>query len=465
MEPVQGKVLLASAPIGVIHQRVAERILKCLKATHKGITARHLDITDHVGPAARTLVLEGYRRLLKSFPGLWGVIYGDQDAGRALGALGDFDRYVDMVGFSAQLERFAPDIFLATHPFAAAPAAAYKRQGGRPLVLATLVTDFQVHPFWIRPETDLYLCAGDYQAGQLEALGIAPERIAKTGIPLLGERPQGDKAELKKGLGLEPESPVILFQAGGMRIHDVDRAVFQLGLLQQQMSLLINTEKDAELAAALRRAAARYEVKARMFGAADKLAEIMAVSDLAIGKAEVQNIAAALNFGVPFLAVEASAGQEAANGRFLEESGAGRIADVLELAAHVDLSLFHEEIHSRLVEGARKAGFSDAGERGCDALAYALTRREELLGREVAKEAPPSPEEGNAESHGGIEPLFEEIGDPSAAPPPAGARPGAARPRASQVFTSHRDRAVEEKFQQLTTEQELEALKKKLKEQ
>src|SRR5262249_56213808 len=88
---------------------------------------------------------------------------------------------------------------------------------------AVVVTDYDVHAMWLCKTVDRFYVALDESAEYLAQIGIPREIIRVTGIPVdpLFAAPL-DRAEVRRQLGLDPSTKVLLVAAGGYGVGPME---------------------------------------------------------------------------------------------------------------------------------------------------------------------------------------------------------------------------------------------------
>ncbi len=77
-----------------------------------------------------------------------------------------------------------PDLVVSTHFLASELAAFATRRRRLDAYLATVITDFDAHAFWLSDPVHHYFTAMEDTSRQLEHLGVNPSDISVTGIPI-----------------------------------------------------------------------------------------------------------------------------------------------------------------------------------------------------------------------------------------------------------------------------------------
>jgi processive 1,2-diacylglycerol beta-glucosyltransferase len=429
------RILVASASIGLGSRRAADAVAAALGKEFPDVAVRVLDVLDYVHPATRAVLVQGYASMVSAAPGLWGFLYEKESLADSLAPTAIFARGVRWEELRGLLAEFPPDAVVVTHPFAAAPFVRLKRDGALEVPIVAVLTDFQVHSVMVQDGVSLYTCADTKLADDLVARGVERELVYACGIPV-GEaftQPK-DVPALKAKFGLDPDpaKKVILVLAKNWEPDIADRLLFQLSLLRTPHQILVSSGGNEELADRLRRFAAIYGVRAKLFGLVDNLHELMAVSDLAVTGGGGLTAAECLASGLPMVILEPIPGQEERNTRFLTERGVARRASgVLALGAELDFALGDAAVASRMKQAVAEIARPHAARDAARAVYLAAQNKAEIVRRErerraaraKATAAPPPPRPG-----GGLEDIGQER--------PAEVPPGLSREAAKEILVS-----------------------------
>ena len=116
----------------------------------------------------------------------------------------------------------------------------------------TVVTDFDIHAQWLSPGTFHYFVACDETRAHLEELGITPERVTVSGIPIdpAFSRPL-DRDVMRVKHGLNREGPVLLISAGGYGVGEINSLMVSLLKLRHPAQVVAICGRNEELKAEL----------------------------------------------------------------------------------------------------------------------------------------------------------------------------------------------------------------------
>src|SRR5918912_2171543 len=142
---------------------------------------------------------------------------------------------------------------------------------------------------WLCHHYEQYFVALEETRVHMERLGIPAEKITVSGIPIdpVFARPK-DKREMRAKHGLAQERVTLLISAGGFGVGSVEHVIEALGALRHAAQVIAVCGRNEELRAQLER---RSEAQApdgsvllRVVGYTTEMDELMAASDILIGK-------------------------------------------------------------------------------------------------------------------------------------------------------------------------------------
>ncbi len=272
------------------------------------------------------------------------------------------------------LARLRPNLVVSSFIAPVSLAGAVRERRSKSFFNALIVTDYEAHRHWARPEADLFLVATDQVKSELVALGMDAAKIAVTGIPIspryadLAQHKE-TKAELRLRLGLEPDIPVILLSAGAKGIyHSYDRVVDLLSHLPLPVQVLLLAGSEASAGPVQ-----TGPVRLHRYGFTELFPEFLAASDLVLGKAGGLTVSEACSLGIPMLIYDPIPGQEEGNAAFLEKVGAAIWPRNLPtLRAQLLALLGSPERLVQMAEAARSLGRPQAASEAAKLLVVAV---------------------------------------------------------------------------------------------
>ncbi len=336
------KVILVSASAGAGHVRASQALEKALRAMGAAREVQRLDILDDTNWAIRRFYSKGYAKLVNHFPNLWSSFYQHTDVfGRGYWWRMLLER-VNFGRFIKRLEREKPDLVVSTH-FMPPEIVSYMREKrGFACPQAVVVTDIDPHAAWLCRHSEHYFVAMEEAKEYLAALGVPRDRVTVSGIPTdpIFAEPK-DRGAMAAKHGLEAGLTTILISAGGFGLGPVEsimRSLLALRRPAQVVAVCGTSEKlKRRLDALAAGVTAGHPVKVKVVGFTREMDELMAASDMLVGKPGGLTMSEALIKGLVFVIVNPIPGQEARNtDHLLEEGAALRCNNLPALAWKID---------------------------------------------------------------------------------------------------------------------------------
>ena len=340
------KVLLLSASSGAGHTRAAQAIEKAFNdANDKAASARevrHVDILQFTNRVFRHLYSKAYIDVVNKLPEISGWFYDRLDKPwkneRRRLALDKLNTRP----FVKLLREYRPDVIVCTHFLPAEIVSWLKAKERIASRQAIIVTDLDVHAMWLCHHYEQYFVAIDEARAYLEALGIPRSKISVTGIPI---DPifalHKDKREMRRKHGLAPDRTTILLSAGGFGVGSLELLISSLMPLQHRAQVVAVCGRNQELKERVSELAAKVDSRSRLtvkpVGYTHEMDELMAASDLVLGKPGGLTTSEALAKGLVLVIANPIPGQEERNADHLIEAGVAiRCNNMPTLAYKVD---------------------------------------------------------------------------------------------------------------------------------
>lgn len=331
----QRPILILPASAGAGHVVAAEALREQFARLAPGAPCEVHDVLSSALQWFRRAYAGGYLDIVNHVPAAMGMIYdlADNRAGSTRGGLVSALQLLASRGTLRHIVARRPRLIVCTHFLAAELVAHLRRTGRLACRSATVVTDFATHRVWAeRPCDRFYVAAADGRA-DLAALGVPPQAVRVTGIPVragFGER--HDAAELRRRLRID-ERPLVLLLCGGFGVGPTERLFRELVGLGSRVQLVAITGRNARLAARLqavsknlpageREPASRGAGGVRVLGYSDRIHLWMQAARLVVTKSGGLTAAEALACGVPLVIIHPIPGQEERNSDYLLENGA-----------------------------------------------------------------------------------------------------------------------------------------------
>jgi processive 1,2-diacylglycerol beta-glucosyltransferase len=332
------KVLILSASAGAGHVRAAQALERAFAAEGGAGDVRHVDALELTNKVFRTLYSKTYIELVDRAPDVLGWLYDALDSPwqkerRRLA----WDK-LNTRPFVKMLEREQPDLIVCTHFLPAEMVSWMKAKHRLACPQAIVVTDFDVHAMWLCHHYEHYCVALDETREHLIKLGIPPEKVSTTGIPIdpLFAEPK-DKAAMRTKLGLAPDKTTILLSAGGFGVGPIEHIVTTLRGLRHPAQVVAICGRNAELLERMQALATKPDggnAALVPVGYTTAMDEYMSAADVLVGKPGGLTTSEALAKGLLIAIVNPIPGQEERNSDHLLEAGAAIRCNNLPVLAY-----------------------------------------------------------------------------------------------------------------------------------
>jgi processive 1,2-diacylglycerol beta-glucosyltransferase len=332
------RVLILSASAGAGHVRAADALLKAFTEAQAARDVRHVDALQYTNKVFRHLYSQVYLDMVNTMPEVMGWLYDYLDTPwkneRRRLALDKLNTR----GLVKLLAEYNPDVVVCTHFLPSEILSWLKAKRRLRCPQAIVVTDFDVHGMWLCRHYEQYFVALDETRVHLERLGIGSDALSVTGIPIdpVFALPK-DKSEMRARHGLEQGKTTILVSAGGFGVGRVEDLCGCLLEMKHEAQVLVLCGRNEALRKKLaaRRSGGRVTITA--LGFTTQVDELMAASDILLGKPGGLTTSEALSKGLVFVIVNPIPGQEERNSDHLLEEGVGiRCNNLPALAYKVD---------------------------------------------------------------------------------------------------------------------------------
>lgn len=359
------RILVLSVSAGAGHVRAAQALEAAVVALAEdghSVAARHLDVMDYVPASFRRIYADFYLRLITRHPQLWGMLYRITDDTRPDALTERMRRTIERLHtrrLRAAITQFAPDAIVCTHFLPAELLARQIRKGRVQVPVWLQVTDFDLHRMWVIPEMAGYFAASPEIAQRMRAVGLPPERVHTTGIPVMPAfAGPHDRRALAAELGLDPERPAYLVMGGGAGVGALDELADALLSAGDTFQLVVLAGRNAAMLERLRAlAASRYPGRLFPQGYTPHVDRLMACCDLAITKPGGLTTSECLAMGLPMIVNTPIPGQEERNADYLMEQGAAwKAIDAVSLAWRIAELQAQPARLSSMADAARAIG-------------------------------------------------------------------------------------------------------------
>ena len=352
-ESKAGGVFVLSAAAGAGHVRSAEALVAAFAA--KGIAAKHVEVLKYSSYFFKKVFSDLYFELVNRQPAILGLVYDAMDhpwmyRKRRLA--------LDLLNtrpLANLLNEERPRLAVCTHFLPAEILLHLRRKKILDIPVGVVITDFDLHAMWLYRGVDWYFVACEETKVHMTALGVPPETIHVTGIPIdPAFSAAREKAETRRALGLEQDLTTVLVSAGGFGMGPVESLANAMQEVRHPIQVAVVCGKNPDLKRRLEDLPApNHPVK--IVGFTPEMERWMAASDLLVGKAGGLTSSEALASGLVMVIINPIPGQEERNSdHLLEEGVAVRCNNLPALAYKIDSLLSDKERFDRMRQAVRR---------------------------------------------------------------------------------------------------------------
>jgi len=299
--------------MGAGHDGAAHEMRRRLEAQGYDVEVR--DYLTAVRPLG-WIVKVSYGGMLKRIPASYNWLYWAMERGGFVWMLTRFACSWARRSMRRWLARGA-DVVVSTYPLASQTLGQLRarRELGVPLV--TFLTDFSVHHAWVHPHVDLHLANSDESARQARRLGARRVVVAGPLVPAIfrGRHDPDRRNALRAELGLPLDEPLALLSAGSWGVGEVAQTAREI-LASGAATPVVVCGRNEEL---LRELTATPGVVA--LGWTDRMADLMAASDVLVQNAGGLSCMEAFATGLPVLSYRSIPGHGRHNADTMDSAG------------------------------------------------------------------------------------------------------------------------------------------------
>jgi len=365
------RVVIATVAAGGGHLAAAAALEDAWRQARPGDRVERIDVREFASALNRRLHKDGYVQIAEHAPELWGILFDKTDKPKVAEALERLRRLFpssSRVKFGRYLDAVNPDTVLCTHYMPLWTLSVWKSalnrarppgstvrpvQPGKPVLVASVITDFDAHALWMDACVDLYCVAADATKARLVARGVPEENVVVTGIPISPKFTRRPAMRTARGvLGLQTDLPVVLVLSGGFGMGGVADTVAVLDGASKPFQIIVVCGRNEKLRAEL--ATRTYTHPTRVLGFVSNMHELMAAANLIVTKAGGLTVSEALAMCKPLVIVNPIPGQESANCDFLIEHRAAVKATRIEDVPRKVSELLGSARLSRMARAAEK---------------------------------------------------------------------------------------------------------------
>ena len=361
-------VMFLSADAGTGHTMAARALETSLLKIDPAVSCEIVNSYKFLNLILEKVIKDGYLHLIRILPKLYGYLYERKNKKHAIRGMKDWLNQVGAKRLKEMIDDKKPDLIVCTHAFPCGVLSVVKQKYGLSQKIMGVITDFVVSPFWIYPETDMYMIAAEDLRESFIKRGVDESRVMATGIPIDPVfRQESNKKELRKKLQLNQDLPMLLIMGGGLGLSPVPGILRTLKKISVPFQAVIILGTNEKLKKKIDEALNRFHHKfgtVKTVGFIDNIHEYMKAADLLVTKPGGMTVAEAVAVGLPMVITSPIPGQETRNTRYLLKKGVGvRAKTENELPEIIERLLTDNDARARMSEVSLKLAAPDAADR------------------------------------------------------------------------------------------------------
>ncbi|MFN5746123.1 MAG: MGDG synthase family glycosyltransferase, partial [Methylococcaceae bacterium] len=279
------RVLIMSVGAGNGHIRAAQALEQRFATDGRVTEVINCDVLQYTNTLFRNFYSKFYASLITSAPNFLGWWYRTSDEPWRTDTMRHMIDRLNTQPLVRFIRDFDPHVTVCTHFMPAGIISHLIATGKLQAHLSIVVTDFDFHAMWLSRSFHRYFVALDETRAFLEMLGLPPERITVSGIPI-DQRfglPLDREGALRRH-ELNPELPTLLLSAGALGQDEAAFTVERLLALRHDVQVIVVCGRNGDLRQRIEDLTAQCRQRYRVLGYTDDMHHWMKLSDLYIGK-------------------------------------------------------------------------------------------------------------------------------------------------------------------------------------
>lgn len=347
------KVIIVYSTAGLGHKKAALAVKEAFEISAPECDVETVDVMEYAAPFHKFAYLDLYVFLMKKATWLWAFIYYVSNSPlfdkitRKLRGMLD---HKGLPGFTDFLRSRDPDVIVATHFLVTSIARILKESEGIRGSIFAIMTDYGPHTYWLSDSVENFFVGCPSAKAELAKRGVADKRIIDSGIPVMDEFTRSlNRDALREKYGIDKDKKTVFIMSGGFGVGPVARILEDIGKCRTALQVIAVCGHNRSLYDKLERHSAELNYPIKLFGFTDKVAELMAISDLMVTKAGGISVTEAMDSRLPMILYGSIPGQETWNERFLVSGGAAKKAKVTgDIPGLIDEMFESEDVYVSL---------------------------------------------------------------------------------------------------------------------
>lgn len=364
------RIMVLYSTGGMGHKKAAMALVEEFRK-RPDVEAQPVDALELAGKFYNYVYRDLYVKFMTGAKWIWGALYDFTNVPVVDRLTRPIRLKMDLAGIAGlvpMIKRSGSDAIVATHFMLPSVAETLKRDKEIKARLYTVLTDYGPHSYWLSGAVDKFFVGSEKAALEMEKRGISPSRLEVTGIPTESVFQESfDRDPLKAKYALHPTRKTVFMLSGGFGVGPMREMLLAMNLCSSSLQVIAVCGHNKKIFKDLESLKADLKYPLILLGYTEKVAEIMAVSDIMVTKAGGISVTEALNARLPMILFASIPGQETWNEDFLVSSGAGVKAEcVKDIPTLVDRALSGTSELPRMREAIDKVRRPNAAVRIAD---------------------------------------------------------------------------------------------------
>lgn len=315
------KVLFFSSTMGSGHDQVAHTLANEFRDSSNDIEIQILDIVKTISPFLSKIMLESYIRILKHAPGVWGLLHDQFSEPKQISDPLELVNKFLSQDVKRRIQDFNPDLIVNTYALGSTIVGVLKRQKKISIPSATVITDYNLHSYWIDRDINRFYVASRFLKDILIDYGLNEDIIQPFGLPVRKsfiEAKRKDIKNLRNELSLE-NKPTLLFMGGGLGLGDLINVIKLADKHLENTQFILACGNNKDLLHKSKNLYLSNDLIALPY--IENIAQYMKCSDIIITKPGGITITEAMVLEKPLALISPIPGQESHNQSFLLNQG------------------------------------------------------------------------------------------------------------------------------------------------
>lgn len=315
-------ILFLSISMGAGHLKASEALNEYVIKRYPHSRTLIVDTFKYISPAAHKVFVDGYLKIIRHRPGIYGLLYKMSELSNNISILSKLVSRLLSFKIEKLIEEFHPSLIVCTHPFPLQMVSCLKADNKINMPLVAVFTDYVSHPFWLQDNVEAYIVGHEKIKKDMIAKGVPPDKVFSCGIPVSpGFLKTNAKKIVRKNLGLDDEF-TLLIMGGSLGFGEIEKVFLSLlNNFDRDMQIIIVAGKNQHLKNRLDMLKKNSNRKVLILGYTDNISELMDASDIIITKPGGMTVSEALAKGLPMVIISPIPGQEERNADFLISNG------------------------------------------------------------------------------------------------------------------------------------------------